>query len=443
MRPRRLWLQRPVPAIAYGALAALLALASRPLHAADVGADSGSGDERFTVIKAGKIITVSGKDIDDGLIVIVNGKIRNVGRSLEYPGNAKVIDASDRVVMPGLINPHSRFRLPPTPRDGVQADKLMADEYFPHERDYEVLLDAGYTTIALTPLGPQLPGRALVTRTGGPDSQRVLRSPAYLKVAPDKKAFLDALDKAQKEIEKVEKARKEFDEKQKQAKAPPASQPAGPPGTAPATQPASAPASQPVFTPPPIESAYQPLVELIEKKEGAWALIELRGASDYLHFADVLKRFEIAHAFVCRNVGRSDLFYVAQQLSEKKAPIVLCPSVNQVPFSAERVHVVRELSLAGCEVSLAPLSDADAEQARVLRRTAELVRDGWPRGEALKALTLHPARLLGLDKRLGSIEKDKDADLIFLDQDPLRTTARVREVMIAGEIVRRVKEESR
>ena len=55
----------------------------------------------------------------------------------------------------------------------------------------------------------------------------------------------------------------------------------------------------------------------------------------------------------------------------------------------------------------------------------------------MKALTLHPARPLGLEKRLGSIEKDKDADLIFLDADPLDPRARVREVMIGGEIVHR------
>jgi len=74
----------------------------------------------------------------------------------------------------------------------------------------------------------------------------------------------------------------------------------------------------------------------------------------------------------------------------------------------------------------------------MLGRIALLVREGWTRAEALKAVTLHPARLLGLDSRLGSIEKDKDADLIFLDADPLDPLARVREVMIAGEIVRRV-----
>ena len=73
----------------------------------------------------------------------------------------------------------------------------------------------------------------------------------------------------------------------------------------------------------------------------------------------------------------------------------------------------------------------------MLGRIAGLVREGWPRDEALKATSLFPARLLGLDARLGSVEKGKEADLIFLDADPLDPRARVREVMIGGEIVRR------
>ena len=52
-----------------------------------------SDDEAFVVIKAGKIVTMAGDDIRDGVIVIVNGKVRAVGKGLDYPGNAKIIDA--------------------------------------------------------------------------------------------------------------------------------------------------------------------------------------------------------------------------------------------------------------------------------------------------------------------------------------------------------------
>ena len=72
------------------------------------------------------------------------------------------------------------------------------------------------------------------------------------------------------------------------------------------------------------------------------------------------------------------------------------------------------------------------------QRLTDLVRDGWPREAALKSVTLHPARLLGIGERFGSIEKGKEADFVFLDGDPLDPFARVRKVMIAGEIIHTV-----
>jgi hypothetical protein len=155
---------------------------------------------------------------------------------------------------------------------------------------------------------------------------------------------------------------------------------------------------------------------------------------------EVAKKFEIAHYFLARNGWESDLNYVVAKLGEEKARIILQPVISRVPASAERIHLVRLFAQAGCEVSLMPVGDSAREHQRMLGRVANLVREGWSREEALKAVTLHPARLLGLDKRLGSIEKDKEADLIFLDGDPLDPRARVREVMILGEIVHRVDE---
>lgn len=413
------------------------------------GAAVGADDERFVVIKAGTIITNAGKEIHDGVIVLSGGKIHNVGHGLEYPRNARIIDAHDRVVMPGLINPHTRFGLPPYQRGGVHGDWTVADEYYPPPDVYEDVLDAGYTAIALVPAGEGIPGRALVVRTAGPAEQRTLQSPAYLRVTPDKKTLRGALEKAQQEIEKVENARQEFDKKQeeqkKQAEAARKAEAESKPATAPVTQPAPAatqPTTQPAFQAPPIDPTVQVLVDLLQKKPGVLALIELNTASDFVHMGDVLKKFEITHQFVARNAGESDLEFVADQLGEQKARVIMQPIIGRVPNSAERCHLVRRFSRAGCEVSLVPFNDAATEHRRILSRVAELVREGWSRDEALKALTLHPARLLGLDSRLGSIEQGKDADLIFLDADPFDPTASVRAVMIAGEIVHRVEKET-
>lgn len=392
------------------------------------------GDEKFVVVKAGKIITVSGEDIHDGVIVIVNGKIRAVGKGLDYPGNAKIIDASDMVVMPGMINPHTRIGLTPYIRTGVHGDLTVADEYFPDESLNEELLDFGYTTLGLYAGGRGVTGRGLVVRTGGDESLRVLLSPAHLWVTFDKKTFRAALKKAQAEIDKVEKARKKFEEKQKKAKQ--ASK--KPSETQPATQPTTQPTTQPVFTPPKIDPAHQVLVDLIQKKEGLFAFLATRRASDVIHWLDLLDDYEIAHKFQLRNFVQTDYDAVVEQLGEKKSQIVLLPYLNYVMYSAERMHLIKALSEAECEVSLVPLFDSVREFGVMRKRLTDLVRDGWSREDALKSVTLNPARLLGLGDRLGSIEKGKEPDLIFLDGDPLDPFARVRKVMIAGRIIHTV-----
>jgi hypothetical protein len=384
-------------------------------------------DERFTVIRAGRIITNAGQEIHDGVIVLSDGKIRNVGTGIEYPVNAKLIDAHDRTVMPGLIDPSTRIGLPGYQRTGVHGDWSAASEDFIPSVASEDVLDAGYTALALVPAGVGIPGRAIVVRTAGPAEQRVLLSAAYLRVTPDKRVFRGALEKAQQEIEKIDKARQEFEKKQKEQKPP----------TQPASQPGSQPASQPAFQPPAIDPPHQVLVDLIQKKPDVFALLELNDASDYVQMSDVLTKFDIAHHFLARNGWESDLGYVVAKLGDEKAQIILRPIISRVPASAERIHLVRMFAQAGCEVSLMPVSDSPREFREMLGRVANLVREGWSRAAALKAVTLNPARLLGLDQRLGSIEKDKDADLIFLDGDPLDPRAHVREVMILGEIVHR------
>lgn len=402
-------------------------------------------DERFVVIKAGQIITIVGEEIRDGVIVLSGGKVYSVGRDLEYPLNSKVIDARDRVVMPGLIDPHTRYGLPGYKRGGVHGDLSAQDEYFPPPKVYDELLAAGYTALALVPAGDGIPGRAMVVRTAGPEDRCTLQSPSYLRVSGDKRVLRGALERAQKEIDKVEKARKEFEEKQKKAQeekkkkaAQEKAQKDGEkhPATQPTTQPAQ-PTTRPAFKPPPIDPAYQALVDLIQKKPDILALIELDRASDFVHMQDVLAKFEIAHCFYAGHSRRMDLEYVVEPLGEQKAKIIVPPAITRTPYSAERIHLPRMLTEAGCEVSLSPRNDSPLEYRHMLGRVAELVREGWSREAALEAVTLHPAALLGLAERLGSIEKGKEADFIFLDADPLAPGAQVREVMIGGEVVHR------
>jgi imidazolonepropionase-like amidohydrolase len=63
------------------------------------------------------------------------------------------------------------------------------------------------------------------------------------------------------------------------------------------------------------------------------------------------------------------------------------------------------------------------------------VKYGTPVPEALEAVTLRPARLLGVDKLAGSIEVGKDADLVILTGDPLKISTWVQTTLVRGQVV--------
>ncbi len=417
------------------------------------------------VIKAAKVITITGEEIPRGIVVINDGKVELVGLGLEYPAGATVIDASTETIMPGLILASTRAGIPGPARSGVNCHQNVLDELFPGAIDEERYLSAGFTTIGLAPAGTSLPGTAAAWRTGGPEESRVLNKAAYLRATMnrmpgDKTTLAGALRRARAEIERVEKARKEWETKQeeerKKAEAEKAQQPkpegqpppqgTQPPPTSQPTQPGQRPpppsgqpqgqppATPAKFEPPKIDPPHEPLVHLIEKKPGPALIFEVGSASDVVHTLDVMKDWEdVPYSFNLS--GGADFNYIVDRLGEQKAAVIVDPVISRLPNTVIRYNLPGELHRAGCAVALSPTSDSPAAFEAYLGMTADLVRSGMPRDAALKAVTLEPAKRLRIDANVGAIAKGKDADIIFLSGDPLDPASRVSRVMILGEIV--------
>lgn len=429
-----------------------LAFAAGPIPAQD----DEEGDSEFTVIHAARVITVSGLTHAPGTVVIENGKIRLVGRDLEYPKAARVIDARRETVLPGLILARSRYDLLPRySRAGLRGAQTAATEVYLSDHDFDELLQAGYTAIAYIPNGSGIPGSASVYHTAGDDSSRLLRERAYLRVtmanpASDKAQLRQALEKAKKEIEKVKKAREEWEKKKKEAaKKPPEKSPEkkAPEKKAPETPPKrespQPKKSEPpkTFQPPKIDPNVQPLVDLIEKKKGAAVMFELSRASDLHHLDSVLRDFpEVSGNYYLRLEVYVDYRHVAEKLGERKALVALSPLISRLPYTVDRINLAADLARAGCKPVFLPRYDAPRGFQYVRTQVAALVRAGLTRKTALEGLALNPARLVGLDDRLGSIEKGKEADLVFLDGDPFEPESRVTRVMIGGDVVWKAKE---
>jgi len=431
------------------------------MFAVSAGRAQDDEEEKFVVIKAGRVITVSGEEHIQADIVLADGKIRLVGKSLDYPKSAKVIDARREVVMPGMIHPRTRWQLSTYSRSGVRGDRSAAKEVYLEKIDFEPLLKAGFTAVCFYPYGTGITGPGAVYRTAGEKKSRELGT-AYLRItmsspARDKKTLRDAVAKARKEIEKVEKARKDWEEKQKKAKEEAAKKAKETPknGEKPKEEPKPKPEpgkdtpakkeeakdaekKPDVFTPPKIDPALLPIVEWIRDKKGPSLLYELYRASDLRHLDDALRTAKELPGTLLYLGGSSsspDYHHVVEDLVEREALVLVHPRIGNLPSTVTRYNLAAELAQAGCDVVLLPTSDSTSALEQFRIRLADLVRAGLPRHEALKAVTMRPAQAVGVEDRLGTIEKGKDADLIFLDGDPLNPHTRVTRVMTLGEIV--------
>ena len=130
-----------------------------------------------------------------------------------------------------------------------------------------------------------------------------------------------------------------------------------------------------------------------------------------------------------------DWYQTMDLLKNRKLTVVLPPRLDTHPQNRDRVNVPRLLGDSGVEFvfSLSTgQTDYRAMQHNPLFPVSMLIKSGLTRQQALEALTIGPAKLLGLDKETGTIEVGKRADLVVFDADPFEASAGVQQVFIAG-----------
>lgn len=416
--------------------------------ASSYGVRSEAAEERYVVIRTKKAITVSGKEIDDATIVIVGGKIEAVGKKVDYPSDSEVIDASELVAMPGMINPRTMVGVKIDRKRGNASNRLVRDEYEPPEDDtYQKLLEAGYTLLGVIPNGDGLPGQSLVVSTYDTKPHEGVRDEGLVRItmqnpARDKKLLRESLKAAKEAIEKEkEAASKPAEEKKDEATSGSSEKKAT---SQPASQPTSGPAKdekkkeQPKAPEKPkIKPELEVLVKLLKKEKDVLAQIEFRQASDVLHFADVVEETEFPRVYAFAGSSFDDFYNIIDHplIGGADALVLMRPVLPQMPLTVNPYNLAQELANAGCSVAFTPTGDTVKSHEQVRERVALLTRAGLKREIALKALTLNAAKYLGLDKDYGTIEKDKKADLVLFDGDPLDPFAKVKMVVVGGKVV--------
>jgi imidazolonepropionase-like amidohydrolase len=341
-----------------------------------------------TAIKADRIDTITNGVIENGVILIRDTKISEIGTDVEIPANATIIDAGDKTVFPGLVSPVATIGLSPPPGGGPAShpNYRIVDELYPHQHDYKRALQAGFTTLALVPGGTGIGGQGAVVRPVGESPEEMIVAKAGLLWIGFR-----ADDKTKGTIKRAfESARNKKDSS---------------------------------------EPDVLPLARALKGEIPTFA--SCARPADTIHLLDLLEDYDEMKLIL---VTGTENYRIADRLAKREMPVVVRATIDFELFTRKRLNVPNMLVQAGVKIACTPASTGIEDHEDFRRQMAELVKCGLDAEVAKKAMTIHPAKALGLDYRLGSLEKGKDANLLILDGDVLDATTTVHSVMIEGKI---------
>jgi imidazolonepropionase-like amidohydrolase len=382
------------------------------------------------LIQNATILTASHGTIERGSILIRDGKIAEVGGSVKAPKDAQVIDAAGQFVMPGIIDCHSHIAIDGSVNEGSVSVSSMADiADVLNPDDVDIYRDlAGGVTVANVLHGSAnaIGGQTIVIklRWGQPTSKLPFESALPgIKFAlgenPKRSNFRrgDTPRYPTTRMGVEETIRSAFTE----ARDYKANWDLYNKRTA---------AGEKNLIPPRRDLRLDPLVEVLEGKRYVHShcyredeiLMLLRVAKEFgfkvRTFQHVLEGYKVADEIAASGAGASTFSdWWAYKVEAYEA----------IPYNAAL------MTRRGVLVSV---NSDDAEEATHLNQEAakSIKFGGLSHDEALKLVTLNPAIQLGIDKRVGSIDAGKDADLVIYNHDPLSAYAVVQKTLIDGRV---------
>jgi imidazolonepropionase-like amidohydrolase len=168
----------------------------------------------------------------------------------------------------------------------------------------------------------------------------------------------------------------------------------------------------------------------------------VRGEMPMLIFADKSRQIRDAVEFCDKQklkfilAGATEAWKEKGLLRSKGVPVILRPTLGELSeedYAYDRLLTQpEELRVAGIKIAFGSFDNSFAR--RLGQNAANAVAHGLPYDEGLKAVTLYPAQMFGLDAQLGTVETGKTANLIVTNGDPLDVTTDVRYLFIKGQL---------
>jgi len=416
----------------------------KPVPPSAAHANAPAAANETIALKGGKLLTITHGVIENGVVVMQNGRITAVGGAgTAIPANAKVIDVTGMTVYPGLIDSETQLGLTEISADRMTNDELEAsDEIMPHMH----VSDAFHAETALIPVtrvngitnaivapgsGDTLPGQDSFIQLAGASATEMLmvrdiamplnftgaqrRNQSFesakfpftrMGMATQlRQAFIDAQDYDQKLAAYEKKKSASGDDKDKDKE-----KDKGP------------------GAPPKRDLKLEALLPYLHGKKPVVLAVEQPN--------DLLTALELANEFHLK-IFLNHVTHSASLLDKIAAtglPVIVGPIYEQ-PKDDERYDAVfrmpAELAKRGVKIAFASY---DAHQVRNLPYAAGYaVGFGLSPEEALKALTINPAQMWGVDKDLGSLDVGKMGNVVVANGDPLDVKTDVKHVFIQGQ----------
>lgn len=378
------------------------------------------------LIQNGTVYTATQREPVRADIAVADGVIRAVASGLSPAPGEEVVDAAGLRVYPGFVDAHSHLALDGygMGHDSIDYNEMGdilspqlrgIDSFNPQDRSVEMARAGGVTTVGVGPGSANVLGGTFfaVKTYGDCVDDMVLKDPVAMKCAfgeNPKRCYRDKGNSAR--MSTAAKLREMLFAAQDYLRRKEA-------------------AGDDVLKQPKYDMKLEALIPVLKGE------IPLKA---HAHRADdICTAIRIAREFGLRLTLEhcTEGHLIADVVARAGWPVAVGPTLthaSKLELANRTFETPGILARAGCQVSI--ITDSSVIPQQYLPLCAGLaVKAGMDPFDALKAITIHPARHLGLDARVGSIEAGKDADLVLAEGDVMVSDAVIRAVYINGKKV--------
>ncbi len=377
------------------------------------------------LLKKGLIFDAVRREPSIGDILVVDGKIARISDDIDEATGIETIDCQGLRIYPGFVEAHSHLGLDAYATGFDQSDYNEAndpvtphlraiDGYNPQDRGISCAMKGGVTTICTGPGSANVLGGTFtaIKTVGNRVENAVIKEEVAMKTALGENpkrcyssksissrmttaALLrEQLFKAKEYTEALDKSKGEEEE------------------------------------PPKFDMKLNALVPVIRREMPL--KVHAHRADDIFTAIRIAREFNIR--ITLEHVTDGSL--IADELAKEGFPCAVGPSLGhpgKVELTNKSFETPGVLSKAGCQVSI--ITDAGVIPQECLALCAGLaVKNGMDEFEALKAITINPARHIGIEKRVGSIELGKDGDFVITKADPMLSDTEILYTIIDGNV---------